>query len=152
MSNQVYKEKIDAFVDRLLEKTINNELQWEAAEDVICFHSHRDQPFATLDGYVHNMYTHLYYEDSFCLRNKDEQYLFLIHINQESQIDGSVAEVWSMFAIVGPGEDTLIQIPDYHPNGKEDRIKKISDAIKKNNAAKKETEEKRLLDFLDSFI
>lgn len=142
--------EINKFIDTLLAKTERNELNWKPAtlflEDVNC---HNYKAAAMLSLFSNSDFSTLFSDDSFYLNNGN-QYLFLLHIADESGEDGTITESWGLYAILDLTlDDTFITIPDYHPSNVEDRVKKISSLIKTNKAA---DEEKRLLDFFNSII
>lgn len=146
------KLEINNFIQKLMDKTSRNELDWKPAKEFFDEPSHGGG-FAASDLALYSCseWSTLYTEDSFYLQ-KNGQYLFLLHIDHESAKDGSVTESWGLYAILDLKDDLFVTIPDYHPANTDDRIKKISDIIKKNNAADEAKKEKRLLDFFNSII
>lgn len=146
--------EINFFIKNLMEKTMNNELNWQYAEPLLCDINEmpkRPKPICKLAEFCQSSNTSLYIADSFYL-SKNNQYLFLLHIDWEDEDGESVNEIWGLYAILSPQDDSFIPIPDYHPANESDRLKKISGLIVKNKAAEKEREEKRLKEFLRSFI
>lgn len=146
------KTAINNFIDNLMNKTANNELKWRPAEEFFNDSALSSSPAASeLALYSRSDWAALYADDSFYLQ-KNGQYLFLLHTDHESGKDGTVTEIWGLYAILDLKDDMFETIPDYHPANAEDRIKKISSSIKKNNAAEEAKKEKRLLAFFDSII
>ena len=135
-----------------MDKTSRNELDWKPAKEFFDEPSFKNSPAASeLALCSWSDWATLYADDSFYLQ-KNGQYLFLLHTDLESGKDGSVTEIWGLYAILDLKDDMFETIPDYHHANTDDRIKKISDIIKKNNAADKAKKEKRLLAFFDSII
>lgn len=146
------KKAINEFIDNLMDQTIHNKLKWKPAEEFFNDPSFKNSPAASeLTLYSWSDWATLYTDDSFYLQ-KNGQYLFLLHTDLESGKDGSVTEIWGLYAILDLKDDMFETIPDYHPANAEDRIKKISSIIKKNIATEEAKKEKRLLAFFDSII
>lgn len=91
------------------------------------------------------------FRDSFYLQNENK-YLFLLHIIRLPNQNRSFEETWELFAIFNPLDKTYTPIPDYHPAGESDRLKKLSELIVEIKTEEDEQKEKTLLDFLDSFL
>lgn len=145
------KNEINQFIEKLLKKTENNELNWMPAQEFFDNVSPSSSAASELNIMTHFEYANFYHKDSFYLSN-NEQFLFLLHFDLESGKDGSITEIWGLYAILDLDDNMFESIPDYHPSSSEDRIKKISDIIKKNIAADEAKKEKRLLAFFDSII
>lgn len=143
--------EINQFIDKLLEKTENAELDWRPAEEFFDLDFENSSAASQLEIMTHCEWATFYSNDSFYLYNNN-QYLFLLHFDLESGKDGTITEIWGLYAILDWTDSMFVTIPDYHPANAEDRIKKISDIIKKNNAANEAKREKRLLDFFNSII
>ncbi|MCM1166804.1 MAG: hypothetical protein NC299_12875 [Lachnospiraceae bacterium] len=145
--------EINEFIGKIMEKTQNNELNWQPAKDFFDTTDYGSSPAATeLAIHSRSDWAILYDEDSFYLSNSLCQYLFLLHICYTSGKDGSVTEIWGMYAILDWNDNNFITIPDYHPADESDRFKKISELIVKNRKEEKIREEKRLIDFFKSFF
>lgn len=146
------KQEINEFINRLMEKTKRNELDWKPAKDFFENSPYHESSAADeLAIFSKSEWATLHENDSYYLYNND-QYLFLLHIDHESGKDGTITESWGLYAILDWHDDMFVTIPDYHPANCEDRIQKISEMIQKNKAAEKEKQEKRLLDFFSSII
>lgn len=144
--------EINQFIEKLMDKTKKNELDWKPAKVFFDDRSYGSSPAACeLAICSCSDFATLYPEDSFYLNNNG-QYLFLLHILDDSGKGEQITDSWGLFAILNWADDMFVTIPDYHPANTEDRIKKISDIIKKNNAADEAKQEKRLLDFFNSII
>lgn len=146
--------EINFFIKNIMEKTVSNELDWQYAEPLLCDINEmpkRSKPIRKLAEFCQSSNTSLYIADSFYLY-KNDQYLFLLHIDYEDEDGNSANEIWGLYAILSSQDNNFIPIPDYHPANESDRLKKISGLIVKNKAAEKEREEKRLKDFLRTFI
>lgn len=146
------KSEINNFINKLMEKTERNELNWKPAREFFEERNH-GSGFAASELACSSCsdWATLHDNDSFYLE-KNNQYLFLLHVDHESGKDSTITESWGLYAILDLNDDMFVTIPDYHPANTEDRIKKISDIIKKNNAADEAKQEKRLLDFFNSII
>lgn len=148
--------EINDFINKILEKTENNELNWQYAEFLLARMSNRSllpKAVKSIAEYCINDNTgiSMYASDSFYLCN-DDRYLFLLHLAKEPIRGKVVEDWWCLFAVLSSDDETFIPIPDYHPANESDRLKKISDLIVKNKAAEREQAEKRLLEFFDSFF
>lgn len=148
--------EINDFINKIMEKTEKNELNWQYAEYLLARSSNwSSMPKAvkSIVDYCMNDNTgvSMYANDSFYLRN-DDRYLFLLHLAKEPTRGKVVQDWWCLFAVLGSDYEAFVPIPDYHPANESDRLKKISDLIKKNKDAEQEQSDKRLLEFFDSFL
>lgn len=148
--------EINDFINKIMKKTENNELNWHNSENLLGHSSYwasMPQALQEVVEYCINekVGTSLYTGDSFYLCDKG-RYLFLLHIAHEPERGKGIKDTWELLAILSQNDKTFISIPDFHPANESDRLKKISDLIVKNKAAEQERIEKRLLEFFDTFL
>ncbi len=143
--------EINDFINKIIDKTQNNELDWHYAEKILLNNSIQPRAISKLAEYCINKKngTSLSSLDSFYLCNNNK-YLFLLCICHHLP-QNEVYNTWELFAIPDPNE-SFLSIPDYHPANERDRLKKLSELIVKNKRAEQEQKEKHLLDFFNSFF